>query len=163
MTISAELQARYSSEVDVDWWEALILSHPAAGSYYLCNTPEPMQGIIDRSLQTFLPVPFDAKLPSRDGEGQQDLQIAVCNVGAEMSAAIEAAITQPEIAIRCRYTVYIVGDTAPQYDPPFELSLTDVVLTESQLTGTATRADVINRRFPSVLYRPSTYPGLSRR
>lgn len=165
MTLSAELQQRYSSEVDYDWWEALILSHSAAGTYYLANAQDGQsrQGMLDGDLRTFLPIPFEAVLPRRDGEGQQDLQIAICNVGAEMTTAVEEAITVPTEPIRARYTVYIEGNTAPQYDPPLELSLTDIILTEAQMSATATRYNVFNKPFPGVIYRPDSFPGLNRR
>lgn len=165
MTLSTAMQERYSTEVDIDWWEAIILSQSAAGIYYIANAQDGQerQGLVDGVLQTFVPIPFAAVLPRRDGEGQQDLQLAIGNIGSEMTAAIEAASAVPDEPIRCRYTVYIEGDTTPQYDPPFDLSLTDIVMSEAQMSATATRYNVFNRPFPGILFRTDTYPGLLRR
>lgn len=165
MTISAALQQRYSSEVDVDWWEAIIISHPAAGSLYLANAADGQsrRGTIDGATRTFLPVPFKVKLPDRNGDGQQDLGVAICNVGKEMVDAVEKALTQPAEPIRFRYTVFIEGNATPQINPPFELNLTDIMITPEALTGTATRYNVFNRRFPYILYRGEEFPGLVRR
>ena len=163
MSLGPEILARFESESDVDWWEALILSHPRAGSFYITNAQEEQIGRIDGELQTFSPVAFLATLPNRDGEGQQDMQIAVCNIGSEMTEALEDALLDPSEPIRCRYTLFFYGDTTPQFDPPFELALTNVALTEEQMTATATRADVFSRRFPNLLYTTERFPGLLRR
>lgn len=165
MPISTTLQSRYRSEVDVDWWEALIISHSLFGTYYLANAQDGKmrRGVVDGKTQTFIAVPFEVILPSRDGEGGQDMSLAICNVGAEMMGALEKAIEDPTEAIRCRYTVYIEGNTTPQRDPPFELSLTDISANEQQVNATATNARIWNIPFPSVVYRGEQWPGLIRR
>lgn len=165
MTISAALQQRYSSEVDFDWFEALILSHSAVGALYLAKVGDGKSrtGTIDGSTRTFLAVPFEVVLPRKDGEGQQDMTLTIGNVGSEMTNALNKAITKPQEPIRCRYTVFIEGNKTPQINPPLELSLTDIALTEEVVTATATRYNVFNRPFPSVVYRNTEFPGLKRR
>ena len=163
MTLSPELQARYTTEVDVDWWDALILSHSTGGTFYLTNSHQSEQAVFDGALRTFLPIPFSAKLPTLDGEGQQDLTIAVCNVGQEMREAMRRVKQRPEEPIRCQYTVYIRGNQSPQYNPPFELFLNSLELTVSQLSGVASRVDVFNLPFPRRLYRIDEFPALERR
>ena len=164
MTISATLQAIYRNPASTsEFCDVLALSHPSMGSYYLANWHEAVPVSIDGAVRDFLPVPFEAVLPSRDGEGQQDLQLVICNVGEEMTQALDKALAQPTQPIRCRYSVAIIGSTRLQYDPPFELSLTNIALNEVVLTATATRADVINLKFPRVRYDMMAYPGLRRR
>ena len=163
MALSAELQARYTTEVDVDWWEALILSHSTGGTYYLTTSHESQQGTFDGAVRTFLPIPFTASLPTLDGEGQQDLTIAICNVGQEMRQALQLVKQKPEEPILCRYTIFINGNLSPQYDPPFELYLSSLQLTAAQLSGTASRVDVFNQPFPRQLYRTDWFPSLVRR
>ena len=165
MPISAALRRRYSSEVDVDWWEAIILSHSRAGTLYLANAQDGIarKGSLDGATRTFRPIPFKVVLPERNGEGQQDLGVTIGNIGREMTAAVEKALNAPTEPIRFRYTIYLENSTTPQIDPPFELALTDVSITQEVLTGTATRYQVFNKPFPSVLYRPDTWPGLVRR
>jgi hypothetical protein len=165
VTISAELQQRYSSEVDFDWFEALILSHSTAGALYLAKAEdgENRIGTIDGVDQTFLAIPFEVVLPRKDGEGQQDMTVRIGNVGEEMTHALDAAVALPHEPIRCRYTVFIEGNKTPQINPPLELSLTDISLTQELMTATATRYNVFNRPFPSVVYRNTEFPGLKRR
>jgi len=163
VTISAELQTRYSTEVDVDWWEAIIISHSRMATRYLANTKEAKSGTIDGAVRSFAAVPFRAVLPKRDGGGDQAMSLQICAVGGEVLSQLDLAIEDPTEPIRVRYTVYIDGDTAPQYDPPLEMAMTDVVCTEQAITATVSRADLINRPVPRVLYRPGAFPGLDRR
>ena len=164
MTISAALQARYSSEVDVDWWEALILSHSLFDStYYLTTRDETQQGTIDGGTQDFVPVPFKLVMPRRDANGRSDMRIIIGAVGGEVAGALESAIADPTERIRARYTVYLDGDLDPQYDPPITLSLTDIQVNETQIEAIATTADTLNKRFPSSVYRVTDFPGLDRR
>lgn len=163
MTISADLAGRYSSEVDYDWFEAMELSHPTAGAFWIKNSIGEAQGYLDGVLRTFSPVPFRAILPSRDGAGQQDFKIAICNVDNLFTSAMNSVMLRPNAPITMKYTVYIVGNLQPQYDPPFELAISRPELTEEQFTAVATRTDVNNRPFPYVVYRPDTFPGLNRR
>jgi hypothetical protein len=164
MPISAQLQRIYTyQDTKSEWWEGLILSHSATGSYYLTNWHEAIQGKVDGVVQMFQPIPFEAVLPVRDGTGQQDLKLAVCNIGGEMYAALNKAIQKPTEHIRARFTQYIVGSTTPQIDPPFELTLTDVTINEVQMSATATRFNVFSLPFPLIRYRPDVFPGLDRR
>ena len=163
MPISAALQERYRSEVDVDWVDCLIISHPAIETLYLCNSPDAIQGDPGDGLVTFRPVPFKVTLPARDSSGRQDLSLALSNVGRVGMAVLEQAITQPEEPIQVGYTIFIRGDTAPQIDPPLTMSMTDIVVTETVITATITRSDIHNLPFPRERYRPDPFPGLNRR
>jgi hypothetical protein len=151
------------TDKDALWWEALVITHPTTGPFYITNAPEEFTAIFDGASQLFVPIPFEVKQPDRDGEGQQDLSIAICNVGNEMLNALRAAAAAGREPIRVYWTIYLNGNSAPQYDPPLELMLTNVTLTISQMTGVATRYNVFDRAFPYALFRPDTYPGLARR
>lgn len=163
MPISAELQQRYSTEVNIDWAEALIISHPTFSTLYMSTWHENITGNVDGAARTFLPVPFEITLPTRDGEGQQDMKLVTCNIGYELSKVMDLALTNPTEYIRCRYTVFIVGNPAPQFDPMLDLTLTDIVATELSVSATATRSNIFDLRFPRQNYTPARFPGLVRR
>ena len=163
MTISADLITRYTSEVDVDWREALAFNHPLAGDRYIINHHEEHQGYFGTSLKIFQPVAFEVVLPTRDSSGRQDMSINLANVLGGPQAFLEAAIVDGTRPIVCAYSVFILGSPTAQVDPWIYFNLTDIALTEEALTATATRADVINRTFPSMVYRTDRYPGLVRR
>lgn len=164
MTLAAALQATYSGESDIDYWSGLVLSHPLAGTLYLTDAPEAVSGEVDGVLREFAPVPFLARLPERDApSGRQDIALAICAVGDEARVLLDAAIEDPNTPVSCRFGQWPRGGTDPLWDPLLELWLTDLALSVDTLTATASRADVLNRAIPALLYRPERYPGLIRR
>lgn len=164
MTISAALQTRYSTEVDVDWWEALVLSHSKfSQTYYLCSDFDDQRGYIDGAVRTFDRVPFEFTWPDRSDTGRGDMQVVIGAIDTNIVAEIESALTDPTERIKARFTVFILGNTTPQYEPPIELSLTNIVVTEAAVSGVATNVDTLNAPFPSGVYRTDTFPGLARR
>ncbi len=163
MTISAELITRYTTGANVDWHEAFILSHPAAGNLYLINFQEEFIGLVDRYPHTFSPVPAQVVPPTRDSNGRQDLSIVWSGVKGQALEYLDKAIVDRTQVIQCWYTIYIEGDRNPQLDPMMELTLTNISVAETTVTAIATRADVLNRTFPSEFYRVDRYPGLRRR
>jgi len=170
MPITDALKRVYASApTDTQYVETLQLYHslfPTAGSggYFLNNDfQEWLFRLEDGSPVTFGPIPFAVVLPQQDARGQQDLQITIDNIGREIMAPIEAAATMPSEPITVIYRVYLNQPTTyPQNDPPLELRLSNIAIGLQAVTGTATRADTLNRSFPSVLYRADTYPGLDR-
>lgn len=164
MPYSSSIVSAYDyTDRDTLWWEALVLSHSTAGTYYLTNAPTTITGVFLGATRTFQPIPFEVLLPDRDGEGQQDLRIAVCNVGGEMLKALRTASQAGREPIKVYWTIYIDGNTKAQFDPPLELELTSVALNATQMTGIGSRYNVFDRLFPYVTFRPDNYPGLARR
>ena len=164
MSISPALQAiyQYADKASM-FWNALVLSHSTWGHLYLTSYHEPIAATFNGATQTFQPYPFDIVLPARDGEGQQDMSLAIANVGNVIYTTLNRAIAVPAEPIRARFTVYIHGNAAPQIDPPYELTLTNITAKELTVAGTATRFNVFSLPFPSVPYRPDRFPGLNRR
>lgn len=162
MTISAELKERYRTEVDVDWRAAFVLQHPSAPTTFLIDHSEPYEGLFNGFMETFQPVPTKIVLPTKDDSGRQDLGIAFCGIGREAKAFLDAAVSNPLVPITVSFSIFILGSTAAQIDPWVEFFLTDISITTSVVTATASRADIINRQFPTEVYRLDTYPGLRR-
>lgn len=167
MPISAELKRVYASAPTRQRYvDTLSLNHPLFDprTFYLVNAREPWR--FDRgdgTLVTFSPVAFELIFPTADGRGQQDLRIALDNVGREAMNSLEAAATQPKDPITVTVRTYLnVPDSLPQNNPPLVLTMTEVQVTTTAIVGTATRADTLNRPFPSLLYRIDTFPGLDR-
>jgi hypothetical protein len=164
MSYESGIQAAYNyTDKDAVWWEALVVSHPAAGTFYLTNAPEQFDATFNGETRTFFPIPFEIKLPDIDGEGQQDLRVAISNVGNSVLPILRTAAAAGRDPIQVSWTIYLAGNAAPQYDPPLELMLTSVTLTTQQMSGIATRYNVFDRAFPYQLFRPDTFPGLARR
>ena len=164
MSISAELQERYVTEVDVDWRDALVLVHPAAQSKFLINHSEEHVGFdINGVSQVFRPVPMEIVPPSRDDSGNADMSIVFCGMGDEALDFLYDALGDATQPIRCWYSVFILGDPEPQIVPWLEFQLTGISVAETSITATASRANILNLPFPNELYRLSRFPGLRRR
>lgn len=168
MALSDELITRYTSEVDVDWRWAFVVSHPAYPStadpapLYLIDYTEEYEGLVDGFRQTFTPVPARLALPSRGTEGRQDLTVEWCGIAFQAKAFLDTVIQVPEYPVSCRVSAFILGDPAPQVDPWIELYFTQVGLTRGNVIASASRVDVINRPWPTEKYRVSKFPGMRR-
>lgn len=166
MPITPELKRVYASApTDTRYVECLSLWHPNWGTWlhFTSDVQAWTFALETGELVDFQAVPFTVVLPLQDGKGQQDLQIGLENVGREAMDYIELASLTPSVSIDVVYRVYLDRPhSLPQQDPPLRLTLSNIVVTLDVITGTATRADTLNRRFPSEVYRLDTYPGLDR-
>ena len=166
MPITAELKRVYASApVDTRYVETLALWHSTWDRvHYITNDVQAWIFALENgALVEFRVIPFLVVLPTQDGKGQQDLAITIENIGREIMDYIELASTRPSEPIAVTYRVYLDRpNSAPQNDPPLALTVSSLVVGLDAITGTATRADTLNRQFPSVLYRLDTYPGLDR-
>lgn len=161
--LSSDLILRYSSAMDVDWRHAFVLSHRlVAEPVYLIDYTEPYEGLVDGIVQTFIPVPVDLQLPSRDNEGRQDMTLTWCGISNPAKEFLDVAIADGLSPISCRHSIFILGDEAPQIDPWIEYYLVQASITLDHVMATASRSDVLNRKFPTQKYRFSRFPGLRR-
>lgn len=170
MAISGALHARYTSEVDVDWRSAVILSHPIAGDYYCIANHEAFLGQCGGDYSPgalrsawFNAVEMQIVLPSRDDSGKSDMGIVWDGIQGEIATYLATASADGTHPIKCYFTIYILSSQAPQIAPFMEFNLTGITVTEEQVAATASRADVINKKFPSKVYRLDKFPGLRRR
>jgi len=168
MPISPDLRRIYASAPsDRRSIQTLELWHPLFPQrYFLTNDVQMWQFLLtaaSTSPTPFLPVPFYVRQPTSDGKGQQDMEIQIDNVGREAMDAIEAASHNPNINITATLRLYVdQHNTPPQNEPPMMLTMQSITITAGAIVGTATRADVLNRPFPTELYRTDTFPGLNR-
>ena len=169
MAISAKLREVYASAPTGAYYvETLELAHPAfAAPFYINNGQRAWTFALESGAsQLFSPVPFRVTWPNLDGKGQQDMQLEIDNIGRDAMDALEAAAQQPETPIAVTVRVYLnQANSRPQNDPPLRLSLNEVHLTNTLITGVATRAETLNATFPRLLYAsggPEAMPGLDR-
>lgn len=165
MTISQQLKEIYASAPTAQYVETLEFSHSRFGqTFYLTNSLDRWTFLLENGTPVeFLQAPFTLQLPAQDRSGHQDLTIVMSNVGRDMMDPLEAAILNTREPIRCIYRVYLnQPGSYPQTNPPLRLSITDVQVDRDTLSAVATRSDVLNKGFPSVLYRYTNFPGLKR-
>lgn len=165
MPISSALKAIYASApITARYIDTLAFSHSHfSQTYYLTNDNQPWQFLLETGqLVTFQAIPFRVELPSSDGQGTQDMDLIIANIGRDLVDPIEAAIEKPSEPIKCTYRVYLdTAQSAPQ-NTPVVLSLTGVQISRDTVSATATRADVLGKAFPANFYTATQYPGLRR-
>lgn len=144
--------------------EVIELSHPAwAQGFIVCNWPTPVQVTFEtgRSV-TPIPLAFRVDLPDAGLQGRQDMQITLDNVGGELWNALEQAIAMPQFPIAVTHRLFLSTTlTAPQAQP-VALTVTSIAATPVAVQLTAERSDLINRKWPTVVYRAERWPGLVR-
>lgn len=165
MTISRDLQRLYASApADEEIRETLELRHPRfAASHFITNAPIGFSANLETGqLVDFTPLPFTAKLPGANSGGNQDLTLAIDNVDREIIDELERAAADPTNRISVVYRQFTSADLSAPGSDPIALSIADVSAGLTRVEATASRTDVLNRRFPSELYEIGLFPGLDR-
>lgn len=163
--ISAELQKLYAGDTTNVVLDTLQLDHPNfSQTFYLVNDRRDWQFQISAGVyQTFLSMPFGVKLPDKNVSGRQEITIVMSNIHRIISDEVEQAIQNPSTNITCTYRAYLnIVDRLPEITPALTLNISEVVITPTQLTAVASRFDVLNKAFPSRVFRDYEFPGLLR-
>ena len=98
--------------------------------------------------------------PISGDNGLQELTVSVDNVDREASDYLDSVKTTG-VPVQVTYRPYLNSvRTEPQMDPPLVLFLGDAKITVFEVTGRASFADLINKKFPTQLYTRSRFPSL---
>lgn len=166
MTVTPELQRLYASAPAADrLLETLELAHPLfAATHYLTNAPEGFAAALEAGGDPveFVALPFAARQPGADGSGKQELALVIDNVDREIVEELERASADPTTRIAATYRAYAASDLTRPGAEPIALSISEVSAGLARVEATAGRTDVLNKRFPGVLYTVARFPGLDR-
>lgn len=165
MAISDALKAVYASApTSYRYIDTLAFTHSRfSKTYYITSDNQPWSLLLESGqLVTFQPVPFKVTLPTSDGQGQQDMDLTIANIGRDLVDPIEAAIEKPSEPIRCTYRVYLDTPSSAPQATPMVLALTGIQINRETVSATATRADVLTKAFPANFYSVQQFPGLRR-
>ena len=114
----------------------------------------------DGNERVFFPSGFVFSLPPENEEGFRSLNIAIDNIGREVSDFVEAARSE-KVPVELIYRPYVSDDlTTPAMVPPLVLYLKDIQINTVQVTGRATFFDIVNRKFLTELYTRARFPAL---
>jgi hypothetical protein len=114
----------------------------------------------DGNSRTFEPSGFQFSLPPVTEEGFPTLSVAIDNIDRRVTDFINTAKTS-EVPVELWYRPYLSDDlTGPQMDPPVVMYLQDVNIAVHQVTGRATFVDLVNKKFPSIIYDRTRFPTL---
>lgn len=163
MALTESLRRIYSSAPNNEtFYEGLVLLHPAWTNNIalMTNTVIPKTKNLGALQITFSPAPFRITLPRRDDGGLVDLNVTFPLVSRSMVELLELAELSRE-PITSILTVYTDTSDDPQITP-IELQIESIVMSDTEVSGNATRLDLINRSFPRRIVRPEEWPGLYR-
>jgi hypothetical protein len=111
---------------------------------------------------TFEAANFNFTLPESGEIGIQEIQVGIGNVDRRIGLFIQSVVGSSK-SVSLIYRPYLNSDlTQPQIDPPYELFLSDITITASQVVGRARFTDLVNRKFPNELYTRRRFPTLGR-
>lgn len=145
--------------------ETIEISHPnISGELRFVSGYENIEANLEASagggLVTFEAGAFKVTLPAAGKDGIQSIELALDNVDRRIGEFCRMA-AEFETPVQILYRPYLSNDlTAPQMDPPLLLFLREVSITEFQVSGRATFADIVNKKFPSQLYTRKRFPSL---
>lgn len=163
MALSPELQRIYASApVNTVAYEALVLTHPAWAEpvAIITNTVTNTTKNFNGQPIEFTAAVFEVQLPKRDDLGVVQLSVSFPIVTRRMMELITQAETA-RTPISATMLVFIDASMDSQIDP-IELQLDAVAINEEEVTGIASRIDLINKIFPRAIVRPDNFPGLYR-
>lgn len=156
-----------SASTDEEFTEALVealggLSQEGTGAslYLIQDRAGRTLTLEDDTTHDFEPVGFRFNLPSVGVNGVQELTVSIDNVDRRITDFVNT-VKGSNIPVTLRYRPYLSNDnTQPQINPPLTLFMRDMVISAYEVSGRATFADVINRKFPSELYTRKRFPSL---
>lgn len=154
-------EAYATSRTDIVYLDTLEISNPATGTLYLVqDRVDNIFRLEDGSDHLFTACGFRFSLPAVSANGLQDLALAIDNVDRRASDFITSAIGSGK-PVQVIYRPYMSNDLlTPQLNPPLVLYLTDIVISALDVSGRATFADLLNRRFLTERYTHARFPSL---
>jgi hypothetical protein len=162
-TISEALKEAFAlAPKDVVYLETLEIKHPQiANPIYLVRDKVSHVLTLETGVaKTFEACAFRMNLPSSGDNGLQELNLAIDNIDRRVSDFVYIASTYDE-PVTITFRPYLSNEpTVPQMDPPLELFLTDIVVTQAEVSGKATFADILNKQFPTERYTRARFPSL---
>lgn len=142
--------------------ETISLFHAGfSQDWHFTRYPSSFSAFVRSASVTFDHHPFKLRWPSNDTSGRVELQIDFFNTGADFVAEVQSAHATPETPIEVELNAYLETGGASDIDA-IVLSGTRVSMTPTNVTLLATKADVLNKKWPVNIYRPSFFPGLVR-
>ena len=154
-------EAYATARSDVVYLDTLEITNVATDPLYLVKDRQDHTLTLETGVShLFTATAFRFVLPSAGDNGLQDLTLAVDNVDRRITQYIKTVMESNQ-TVQVAYRPFMAHDkTKPQMTHPLILFLTDVVITAAEVTGRATFADVLNRKYLNDLYVRRRFPAL---
>lgn len=154
-------EAYATARTDLVYLDTISLSNPAVESIYLVRDRKDFDLTLETGeVKHFVATGFRFTLPAAGDNGVQDLNLAIDNVDRRPSDFIRAVLANND-PVEVVFRPYVSNDLSkPQMNPPLTLYLRDIQITAIEISGRATFADILNRKFLSELYTRRRFPSL---
>lgn len=154
-------EAYATAQSNVVQLDTLEFSHPNVDPLFLVkDRVDHLLRLETGVWKTFIATAIRFTLPATGENGLQDLNIAVDNVDRRPTLFVQKCIGSRD-PVQVVYRPYLSTDnTAPQIDPPLRLYLRDIQIRAEEVTGRATFADVLNRKFLTDTFNRRRFPTL---
>lgn len=154
-------EAYATARSDIFILDTLEIQHPDVDNLYLVRDRKNWMLTLENStIHEFVACGFRFQLPAAGENGLQELSLAVDNIDRIASDYIQSVVESND-PIQVIFRPYLNNDTTqPQMNPPLRLFLTEVVVDAFEVSGRATFADILNRKFLSELYTRRRFPAL---
>lgn len=159
MDISEQLATLYVSGGRQAIYETLALTREGETLYLVKGYKAITATLETGEVVTFQPAAMDVALPARNGDGTQDLKVALSNVNGEVSDAIQRAIKSGQ-RTRLIYREYIQGDLSAPSKRPSVLTVKPGEWTSLQADLQAGYMNILNTAWPRKLFTPLDFPGI---
>lgn len=113
----------------------------------------------DSRTVTFTASGMGVALPKRDASGAQSLKFAIDGVRTEATRLLRQADAEGR-EINLTYRAYLASDLSEPADSPVEFIVRSFVAQADHVEVTASLFDMIDMRWPRIVYDSSTAPGL---
>lgn len=110
---------------------------------------------------TFIPHPFRFRLPDDTASGRFDMEVDFFNDAGTFMSELRAAASDATERVQLEYNVFLAAEEDSDISP-LVLEVIRAPFTSTNCTILATRANIQNRKFPYMVYRPELFPGLKR-
>lgn len=126
------------------------------------DLPQPIRVVRDNQNITsngddYIAMAFAITLPDDQEQGLPKAQLAVDNIGREMTTWLDASGGGKGAKVRI---MQVMRDTPNVIELDMTLDLTNVSMTSTVISGTLGYQDILNQSAVVPTYRPDTHPGL---
>lgn len=110
---------------------------------------------------TFQPCALAVKLPAKDVSGRHDMDISIDAASGEIIDQLERVAAAPREPIRVIFREFVSSDLSGPQSTPLRMIASSPQVAAARATVRASFADLVNKAFPSEVYKLSTHPGLA--
>jgi len=110
---------------------------------------------------TFKAAAFKVSLPEKGVKGRQDMSVTIYGASFEINEQLELQAKSNREPVKITIREYESGDLSKPASDPITMTVINPKSIDESVTFSATFADVVNKAFPSIVYKLSTHPGLA--